>query len=298
MDFNYSNLFKPSYLEALCAEYRLRPSKEYGQNYLLSEVPIQAMIEAARVQKNDTIVEVGPGFGVLTLALAPQVQKVIAFEIEKKIEAYWSIRQTEYPNVEVVWGNVLHQMQNAEFRMQNGTRGILHSSFCIPHSYKVIANVPYQITSQIFRLFLQEVPVRPTWIVTMVQKEVAERICAKRGDMSLLAVSVQYYGVPNIVTKVSRGNFWPIPKVDSAVISIEVNQNHVRTKEQDVWFFRVVHAAFAHKRKQAWRNMSEELHIEKSVVQDVLKEVVGNEQVRAQDVTVEEWVHISDKLHV
>lgn len=284
MDFDYHNLFKPSYLEALCAEYRLRPSKEYGQNYLLSEAPIQAMIGAACVQQTDTIVEVGPGFGVLTLALAPQVQKVLAFEIEKKIEGYWDIRQKEYPNVEVVWGNVLHQMQG--------------KTNTIPDTYKVIANVPYQITSQIFRLFLEEVPVRPTCIVTMVQKEVAERICAKRGDMSLLAVSVQYYGAPKIVTKVSRGNFWPMPKVDSAVISIEVNQNHARTKEQDMWFFRVVHAAFAHKRKQAWKNMSEELHIEKSIVQDVLKTVVGNEQVRAQDVTVEEWVHISDKLHV
>lgn len=284
MDFDYHNLFKPSYLEALCAEYRLRPSKEYGQNYLLSEVPIQAMIEAARVQKNDTIVEVGPGFGVLTLALAPQVQKVLAFEIEKKIEAYWDVRQKEYPNVEVVWGNVLHQMQ--------GKANI------VPNTYKVIANVPYQITSQIFRLFLEEVPVRPACIVTMVQKEVAERICAKRGDMSLLAVSVQYYGTPKIVTKVSRGNFWPMPKVDSAVIAIEVNQNHTSTKERDDWFFAVVRAAFAHKRKQAWRNMSEELGIEKEKVQATLKTVVDNEQVRAQDVGVGEWIEIAKQLQV
>jgi 16S rRNA (adenine1518-N6/adenine1519-N6)-dimethyltransferase len=284
MDFDYHNLFKPNYLELLCEQYRLRPSKEYGQNYLLSEVPIRAMIQAAQVQQSDTIVEVGPGFGVLTLALAPQVQKVLAFEIEKKIEGYWDIRQKEYPNVEVIWGNVLHQMQG--------------KTNTIPNTYKVIANVPYQITSQIFRLFLEEVPVRPTWIVTMVQKEVAERICAKRGGMSLLAVSVQYYGTPKIVSKVSRGNFWPMPKVDSAVISIEVNQNHAWTREQDVWFFRVVHAAFAHKRKQAWRNMSEELHIEKNIVQDVLKTVVGNEQVRAQDVTVGEWVNISQELQV
>jgi 16S rRNA (adenine1518-N6/adenine1519-N6)-dimethyltransferase len=284
MDFDYHNLFKPTYLAELCAEYRLRPSKEYGQNYLLSEMPIQAMIAAAQAQKTDTIVEVGPGFGVLTLALAPQVKKVLAFEIEKKIEGYWDIRQKEYSNVEVVWGNVLYQMQQ--------------EVDSIPNEYKVIANVPYQITSQIFRLFLEEVPVRPTCIVTMVQKEVAERMCAKRGDMSLLAVSVQYYGTPKIVTKVSRGNFWPMPKVDSAVISIEVNQSHVWTKEQDVWFFNVVHAAFAHKRKQAWRNMSDELHIEKSVVQDVLKTVVGNEQVRAQDVTVGEWLLIAQELRV
>ncbi len=291
MSFDYHNLFKPSYLAELCAQYRLRPSKEYGQNYLLSEVPIRAMVEAADAQKTDTVVEVGPGFGVLTLALAPKVKKVLAFEIEKKIEGYWnevtklqSNEGVEYSNIEIIWGNVLYQATNLQSQITN------------LKSYKVIANVPYQITSQIFRLFLEEVPVRPTCIVTMVQKEVAERICAKRGDMSLLAVSVQYYGTPKIVSKVSRGNFWPMPKVDSAVISIEVNQNHVWTKEQDAWFFRVVHAAFAHKRKQAWRNMSEELKIEKSVVQDALKTVVGNEQVRAQDVTVGEWVEIAESL--
>lgn len=285
MDFNYSNLFKPSYLEELCKEYRLRPSKEYGQNYLISDAPIHAMVEAAGLENTDNVVEVGPGFGVLTMALSPKVEKVVAFEIEQKIKNYWDFLQKEYKNVEIIWGNVLQQASKFEEKISD------------LRSYKVIANVPYQITSQIFRLFLEDLSVRPTCIVTMVQKEVAERMCAKRGELSLLALSVQYYGTPRIVSKVSKGNFWPMPAVDSAVIAIDVNKKHLYTKEQDKWFFEVVRAAFSHKRKQAWKNISDSLGIEKEVIQNVLRKVVGNEQVRAQDVVVEEWVEIAMLLH-
>jgi 16S rRNA (adenine1518-N6/adenine1519-N6)-dimethyltransferase len=211
-------------------------------------------------------------------------------------------------------------------------------AFCIPNSYKVVANVPYQITSQLFRLFLEEVETRPTCIVTMVQKEVAQRICASRGDMSLLAVSIQYYGVPKLISYVSKGNFWPMPKVDSAVIKIDLaksKEQRAKSKpdngglqttddgrqttndlaglrpsiltemnlptgqtgaERDKYFFSVVKAAFAHKRKQAWRNISEGLGLPSDVVKKVLKEVVGNESVRAQDVIVEEWRRIAISL--
>lgn len=192
----------------LSRKYNLHPSKNYGQNFLVSNAPIQKMIAAAELTSSDTVIEIGPGFGILTCAVAKKVKKVIVFEIEKKLQPYWEEKVKEYKNVEMVWGNVLKKFS------------VLSSKFSV--SYKVIANIPYHITSDILRLFL-EAGHKPERLVLMVQKEVASRICAKAGEMSLLSVAVQYYGRPKIVAKVARGSFWPAPKVDSAVIgTVEV----------------------------------------------------------------------------
>ena len=104
-----SNLFKPSYLKELCEKYSFSPSKKYGQNFLISASPIEKMIEAGELEKGDNVVEFGPGFGVLTLAVAERVKKVFAFEIEKKLNNYWNEKQKKYSNIEVIWGNALHK---------------------------------------------------------------------------------------------------------------------------------------------------------------------------------------------
>ena len=126
----------------------------------------------------------------------------------------------------------------------------------------------------------------------MVQKEVAERICAKPGDMSVLAISIQYYGTPNIVTKVTKGNFWPAPKVDSAVVSI----TNIQDRDDAETFFRYVRAGFQNKRKQLWRNLSQTLHIDGENVKRVLRDVVGDERVRAEDLSVKKWEDVIDRL--
>ena len=226
-----SQLLQPTYLKTLCKKYALTPSKQYGQNYLVSEGAIQKIVEAADISKTDLLVEVGPGFGVLTLALAKTGASIKTFEIEKKLQPYWDEMQQKYSNVHVVWGNVLHMFKKEQ------------ADFKKP--YKVVANLPYPITSQIIRLFLeQEQP--PERMVVMVQKEVAERIVAKPWDMSVLAVSVQYFGTPKIITKVASGSFWPAPKVDSAVLAI----TNIQPRKESALFFRVVRAGFASKRKQ------------------------------------------------
>lgn len=272
-----NDLYRPTYLKELCEQYDLTPSKKYGQNYLISEKPITAMIEAGELSKQDTVIEIGPGFGVLTLAMAPLVKQVMAFEIEKKLEGYWEEKQQEYDNVEVVWGNAL-------------TRITSHVSK-INSSYKVLANLPYQITSHAIRTILEQEH-KPERAILMVQKEVADRIVAKPGDMSLLSVSVQYYGDVSIVHKVSSGSFWPAPKVQSAIIAI----TNIRKPEEEEAFFRVVKAGFSSKRKQLWHNLSSGLGIEKEVVKRVLVDVCGNEKVRAQELSVAQWVDIVDKI--
>lgn len=235
------------------------------------------MIKAGAVEKGDTIVEVGPGFGVLTLALAEHAGHIISFEIEKKIFGYWDGLQETYPNIDVRWGNVLR-----EFPVVQHT---------LPSSYKVIANVPYQITALLLRLFL-EAERKPERIVIMVQKEVAERMCAKPGDMSLLSVSVQFYGKPKIVAKVSKGNFWPQPKVDSSVIAI----TDIQSREGSAAFFALARAGFANKRKQLWRNIADTTGIAGAEVQKALMEVMGNDKVRAQELSIDQWIKLGNLL--
>lgn len=316
--FNYHNLLKPTYLRELCNSYHLIPSKKYGQNYLISESPIQKMLEAGNLKKTDIAVEIGPGFGILTFAVASRVKKVFAFEIEKKLEDYWNDNAPE--NVEVIWGNVLQKFDyfietqltplTPSLTKERGRtfvsplssvregQGVSCVARCVGElhrcAYKVLANLPYQITSNALRVLL-EAEHKPEQIIVMVQKEVAERITAKKGDMSLLAVSVQYYGIPKTIAKVSAGNFWPAPKVDSAILSIEKIGEHTYGIE-DTYFFKIVSTGFANKRKQLWRNLSVGLKLDGAQVKQILHEVTGNEQIRAQELGVEEWVDVVKNL--
>ena len=294
-------------IKRLCGLYGLRPSKQYGQNFLLAAEPIKKILAAAELTKNDTVIEIGPGFGVLTLALAPLVKKVLAFEIEKKLQPYWEEKVKEYPNVEMVWGDFISNWKRekgkekrAVFKIdQTNIQPFLISHFSFQSGYKVLANLPYNITSQVIRLFLES-DHKPERLVLMVQKEVAERICARPGEMSLLSVAVQYYGEPRIVAHVPRGNFWPVPKVDSAIVRLETQKTrkHENTKTHltDQQFFRVVKAGFAHKRKQLWRNLASGLGIEVGRVKEMLKEVVGDEKVRAEELSIDGWRRLSEVL--
>ncbi len=279
-------LTSPTYLKSLCSKYSLTPSKKYGQNYLISDAPVLKMIEAGELSASDTVVEIGPGFGVLTLAMAPLVKNVVAFEIEKKLEEYWEEKQQEFPNVEVVWGNALRELGAGNRELGIG--------------YKVLANLPYQITSHAIRTLL-ELEQKPERIIIMVQKEVAERMCAaphstssgqarstssgQAGSMSVLAVSVQYYGTPKIVTHVASGSFWPAPKVDSAVVSI----TNIKNRQNADAFFRVMRAGFTNKRKQLWKNLSVGLQLSGDETKAALLEVMGNEKVRAEELSVQNW---------
>ena len=268
------SVLTPTKIKELCKEYGLSPSKKYGQNYLVNFDPIQKMLETAEVNKKDNILEIGPGFGVLTLALVDSAQKVIAYEIEKKLEDYWNKKLQEYSNLHIIWGNAITNIKNKEFEFKG--------------KYKVIANLPYQITSHILRTLL-ELENKPEKIVVMVQKEVAERICEKPGNMSLLAVSVQYYGEPKIVLRVSRGNFWPEPKVDSAVLSIQIYKHTNIQTSFDKKFFEIVKAGFANKRKQLWRNLSVNLKIDGEKIKKALLKSYLKETVRAQELSLEQW---------
>jgi len=268
-------------IKELCLEYGFTPSKQYGQNYLINDGIVEKIIKASEIKPTDIVVEVGPGFGVLTFALAKKAQKVIAFEIEKKLEKYWQENKPE--NVEIIWGNALNKLRIEDLRLKN---------------YKVVANIPYQITSDLLRTIL-ELENKPESIIIMVQKEVAERICAKKGEMSLLALSVQYYGEPKIVDVVTKGNFWPAPKVDSAILQVRLNLPNPTPNPLLIGegvFFKFARAGFAFKRKQLWSNLSKGLGLDGGKVKKVLKEQFGNEKIRAEELLVEDWQRLVSKF--
>lgn len=272
-------LFQPAQLRALCAHYGLAPSKRYGQHYLIAKSVVENILGAADIKKSETVVEIGPGFGVLTLALALRAKNVVAFEIEKKLQPYWQEQQKKHPNIEIVWGNALKAFAVRSARFAG--------------TYKVVANLPYQITSRALRTVL-EAEHAPERVVVMVQKEVAERIVAKPGDMSLLSVSVQYFGTPHIAARVPKGNFWPEPKVDSAVVVIDTARHSQTGSEED--FFRVVRAGFANKRKQLWKNISTGLGQPPDKTKRLLAAIAQNEKVRAEELHIDQWKRIVEEL--
>ncbi|MFA7314896.1 MAG: 16S rRNA (adenine(1518)-N(6)/adenine(1519)-N(6))-dimethyltransferase RsmA [Candidatus Magasanikbacteria bacterium] len=274
----HPELYKPSHLISLCKKYNLSPSKKYGQNYLVTKIYIDKILEAGEIGKNDMVVEVGPGFGVLTFALTENAGQVVSFEIEQRLKDYWEENKTE--NLEMIWGNFLYKWD--EFSEQ------------IKTPYKFVANLPYQITSNVLRVVL-DCPNKPEKIVVMVQKEVAQRIVAKAGEMSVLAVAIQYYGQPKLVQKVTKGNFWPSPKVDSAILLID-NIKSPENNFSDKAFFEVVKAGFAQKRKQLWRNLSQGLNLDGEKIKNILIEICGNEKIRAEELGVEEWIKIVKSL--
>lgn len=265
-------LFNIDYLKHLCAKYNLRPSKNYGQNYLINPEVISALVGASGINKKDTVVEVGPGFGVLTMSLCARAKKVIAFEIEKKLEAYWEGILRGNDNLQIVWGNVLR----ADPKI-------------FPKNYQVVANLPYQITSPVLKFFLEDLPNKPTELTLMVQKEVAQRICANPGDMSVLAIAVQYFGTPEILFQVKNNNFWPAPAVDSAVIRIKL-KNKLPPAAETEKYFKLVKIGFAQKRKLLVKNLLPYFgKANKEKIQTALKNMGFSDTVRAQELSVANW---------
>ncbi len=279
-----SYFLTPSEIQSLCQKYGLRPSKDYGQNYLVNPLPLGEMVEAGEVSRDDVIIEVGPGFGVLTFSLVETAKEVVAFEIEKKLEPYWQkkVKELELNNLEIIWGNFLHSSK--EHLQDIG-------------KYKVIANIPYQITSPLIRHFLEELDSPPEILVLMVQKEVGERICAKPGDMSLLSLAVQFYAEAEIVSSVPRTFFWPEPKVDSVILRLKsktkANSSDASANKK---FFHIAKIGFSQKRKKLFNNLLPLVGKDKDKLQNIFLKTNLDPNVRAEDLNLEEWTRLASHL--
>lgn len=217
----------------------MKPKRSRGQNFLVDQNMLKKIVATANIAPTDTIVEIGAGTGNLTVHLAARAQRVIAIEIDRGLIPLLHDRCVQYPNVEIIYDDA---------RTFNPTSYTLHAT-----SYCVVANIPYNITSLLIRRLLEADP-PPTRMVLLVQKEVAERICAKPPHMSILSVAVQYYADPRILFSVPRTCFSPRPRVDSALVSFR-RRPESRLKDSS-FFFSVVHAGFAHKRKLLVSNLT------------------------------------------
>jgi 16S rRNA (adenine1518-N6/adenine1519-N6)-dimethyltransferase len=262
---------------------KLKARKNLGQNFLKDDAVLQRIVEAANLSKEDTVIEIGPGKGVLTEKLAKVCKKVVAIEIDESLIKILDSRFRGNDKAEIIHEDILKI---------NLPELIKRLNVQTPKSYKIVANLPYYITSPIIRLFLEtEYP--PQEMILMVQKEVAERITAKAGDMSILAVSVQYYAQPEYLFTVSREAFEPKPKVDSAVIKIV---HIVRSKEETKIFFSIVRAGFSAKRKTLVNNLSNGLSVDKKEIEEKIISLGFSKNTRAQELGVEDWKSLQKLL--
>jgi 16S rRNA (adenine1518-N6/adenine1519-N6)-dimethyltransferase len=294
----------------LCQEYGIKPARSKGQNFLINEKVYDDIVAVADINKDDVILEVGPGLGFLTEKLAEKAGKVIAVELDDKISVYLKnkFKKKKIDNIEVVNEDVLKLITNYELRITNNTsplasllirRGGASDNELGRCVFKIVANLPYNITS-IFLRKIFELENKPDLMVLMLQKEVADRIVAKPGKMSVLAVSLQLYSQPKIIQYVSKKDFWPSPEIDSAIIEFTPHPLPpllIRRGDEGVrCFFRLVKFGFSARRKMLKNNLSAGFRIEQKEIENILVEMGLNPMCRAQDLSVEDWVKLNSKI--
>ncbi len=286
-------------------QYGLDPKQSLGQNWLVDESHLARIAAAADLSPADTVLEIGPGLGGLTRYLAAQAGRVIAVELDNRLIPILRHRFADQPHVEIVHGDILEIDPGAVVRQEDGeTRRqgdkessdprsqvpdsqLLNSQFSI-FNYKVVANLPYYITSAVLRHLL-EAAHPPTVAVLLVQKEVAQRLCAEPGDMSILAVSVQFHAQPKIVQRIPAGAFHPRPKVDSAVVRLDIHPQPIVPDVDPAWFFTVVRAGFSQKRKQLLNSLSAGMGRPKYAIETALHTAGIDPKRRAQTLSLDEW---------
>lgn len=251
----------------------LRPSRRFGQHFLVEPVVLQRVLEAAALEPGDVVLEVGPGLGALTAELLRRAGRVVAVEVDRRLCAWLRERFAGFPHLTLVEEDILKLDPTA----------LLGSA----QPYKVVANLPYAITSALLRHLL-EAPLRPSRLVVMVQWEVAQRITAGPPEMSLLGLSVQYYTHAKLVTRVPAGCFLPRPKVDSAVLQLEVSPGPRVPIPPDA-FFRLIRLGFAHPRRQLGKNLAAGLQQPRAPVDAALAKAGIDPRRRAETVSLEEW---------
>jgi 16S rRNA (adenine1518-N6/adenine1519-N6)-dimethyltransferase len=257
---------------SLLRSHGLRPNKRLGQSFLADPALLGRIADAAGLQPDDMVVEVGAGLGTLTRLLAERAAQVLAVEIDDGLLEILREQVAGLSNVQVIPGDILRV-----------------SLPCLaPHGYKLVGNVPYYITSAILRRFLEQAP-RPSRLVVTVQREVAERIVAAPGEMSLLAVSVQFYGQPQIVARIPAGAFLPPPEVDSAVLRIDVFEDPAVPGVDEKAFFRAVRAGFGQKRKTLRNSLRAGLALDAGQVVEALTQAGVDPERRAETLSLSEW---------
>ena len=261
----------------LLKKYGLHADKRLGQSYLQDAGALERILKAANIQKTDTVLEIGPGLGSLTRYLSISAHQVVAVELDPKLVSVLQTLLKAYTNIRLIQGDIL-DLSPKELKLSA--------------DYLVVANIPYNITSAIIRHLLESEP-KPRGLVLTVQKEVAERICATSPDLSLLALSVQVYGTPQITAQIPAEAFFPRPKVDSAVVRIEIYSEPLIPSPLLPVFFQLIKAGFSQKRKTLRNSLSAGLRISTTETESLLAKAEIDSKRRAETLNLSEWKELS-----
>ncbi|MCA9365033.1 MAG: ribosomal RNA small subunit methyltransferase A [Candidatus Moranbacteria bacterium] len=261
------------------------PKKSLGQNFLRDERVVSQIADSVSLDTS-CVVEIGPGEGVLTKKLAQKKVPVVAIELDDRLVSHLEKMFSSSFDVHIVSGNVLR------VNISEVLSGLGYD----PGRYVLVGNLPYYITSAIIRLFLESEN-QPQEMTIMVQKEVADRIVAKPGQMSLLSLSVQYFGFPETLFTVSKDSFSPIPKVDSSVVRISRIHRSL-SLEKERLFFRVARVGFSARRKTLVNNLSTGFGLSREQIVQILLSLELPPTVRAQELTVSQWIYLSEHLSI
>lgn len=272
-------------LQGILDEGPVRPKKSLGQNFLADPVYLRKIVDAADLSYTDAVLEIGPGTGNLTEHLLARAGHVVAVELDPRMVRLLEERFSGNPRLTLVHADIL----------ATDIAHLLRPYLAASYTYKVVANLPYYVTSAILRLLL-EAEVRPALAVLTVQWEVAQRICARPGTMSLLAVAVQWYAVPRIVTRIPAGAFTPAPKVDSAILRLETRTVPPASVADESLLFRVAKAGFSQRRKQVRNALSAGLRIPPEHAEAALGSVGISPKRRAETLSLEEWAALTNAL--
>jgi 16S rRNA (adenine1518-N6/adenine1519-N6)-dimethyltransferase len=271
----------PLNVSTILRQYGLQPKKKLGQNFLVDPNAIQRVVEAADISSSDIVLEIGAGIGNLTRHLAAKSRKVIAIEVDKHLIPPLNNVLSQFPNVHIVHGDIL-ALDPAEL-----VEG---------QPYLVTANIPYYITSSTIRHLLTA-RVRPIRVVLTIQHEVALRLCASNGNMNLLALSVQVFGSPRIITRIPARAFYPPPKVDSAVVRVDIfPQPLIPASDLDL-FFHLIRAGFSQKRKTLRNALSSSLPCSATQIEEWLKSNRVDAHRRAETLDLDEWKKLVSAYH-
>lgn len=269
------DLFSSQNIRIFLQKHGFQPEKRFGQNFLVDRNSVEGIIGASRLAKNETILEIGPGLGVLTQELAKKAGRVVAVEKDQKMVEILKETMGNLPNVEIIKDDALKIAPQQ-----------------IPGQFKIVGNLPFYITAPVIRKFLETDGLKPQSMTLVVQKEVGERICSAPPKMSILANSIQFYANAELISYVPKTSFWPQPDVSAAIIRITPLEKPRLIKNKDV-FFKIMKAGFSQPRKQLINNLSGGLKIDKKKTEEWLKKNNIEPRRRAETLSIDDWLHLT-----
>lgn len=286
----------PARVRAALRALDVRPSRGMGQNFLIDGAALTKIVNAAELTADDTVIEVGPGLGVLTWELVQRSRAVIAVELDRRLADRLRAEFRAFSNLAIIQGDVLRLPPEAILaeRDPDAAAGA--------RPYKVVANLPYAITSAALRHFLSD-PLRPALMVILVQREVADRICARPGNLSVLTHAVQIYAEPEVVARVPASCFFPAPEVESTILRLRIRPQPAVAPDQPEALLRLIKAGFLHPRKQLGNALpggmaAMGMKIDKQQVLEALAAAGIDPARRAETVTLDEWGAVYRALNV